>query len=490
MQRLPYEAKVGIFRRMGYKPNPEHIKFHKDETNEVFIAGGWRAGKSVVVAAEAAPHTLIPSPRPYKIALIGPSYAEPREEFNYIVEFLTNALPKSQFDPDRHVSFPKEGKCSFTIPRQGDTYFATVETYTAQEAEHVRGFNADAVVICEAGGIEEESYKAIVGRTLSTGGFIIASGTMEKSQKWYHNKIKLGTVDNDEGVRSFKFPSWFNLVAFSEGRDDPKILRAERLLDSETFAIRIGAEPIRVTGVALKQLTEAHIQPVEFDPDLPVELWIDPGHTGAYAVLAVQRYDNQIRIFDEVYERFLSTPDIVRICERKEWWRNIDQDDPGVVDRAAKQKQAATGSSVLDVWFQEAGLWLGLTEQVIAVEDGLEQARIHLSMPNHIVISPRCKGLIAECDLGEFPEGFEKSQPWHYRTTRDGDYLGDNALTGADHSCTALIYGLIFRYGFLSLDDLEREFGSERLLSIKGSFRLEDDPDYGPEEITHMGMIR
>ena len=73
---------------------------------------------------------------------------------------------------------------------------------------------------------------------------------------------------------------------------------------------------------------------------------------------------------------------------------------------------------------------------------------------------------------------------------RDGDYLGDRALTGADHSCTAFIYGLIYRYGFLSLDDLEREFGSERLMSIKGSFRLDEDPDYGPEEIVHMGMIR
>jgi len=308
---------------------------------------------------------------------------------------------------------------------------------------------------------------------------------METSQKWYHNKIKAGLRDNDEGITSFKLPSWDNLVAFPEGRTDPKIIRAERLLDSETFKVRIGAEPIRVSGVALKQLTMEHIQPVEFDPDLPVELWIDPGHTGAYSVLVVQMYDSQIRIIDEVYAKFLSTPDIIAICETKPWWKNIDSEDPGVIDRAAKQKQAATGHSVLDVWFEQAGLWLSLTEQVIPVADGLEQARVHLAMPNHVVISPNCTGLIAECDLGEFPEGFDKEVPWHYKTNQAGAYIGDESLTGADHSCTALIYGLVYRYGFLTLEDLTERFYPTRLMQYRNSFDL-PDPDYEPDYALHI----
>ena len=478
-----------MFKRMGYRPNPDHIEVHRDTANESFTAGGWRAGKSVVVAAEGAAHCVVPSPRKYLIALIGPTYGEPRQEFDYMVEFLTNALPISQFNPDKNVSRPREGKCTFTIPAVGPVdnriYFATVETFTADEAEAIRGFNADAVIICEAGGISEAAYLAIVGRTLSTGGFILASGTMETSQKWYHQKIKQGMRANSDGISSHKLPSWSNLVAFPGGREDDKIKRAERLLDPETFAIRVGAEPIRVTGVALKQITEQHIADVEYNSDLPVELWIDPGHTGAYAVLVVQRYDNEIRIIDEIYEKFKSTPDIINICRQREWWENVDQEDPGVIDRAAKQKQAATGHSVLDVWFQEASLWLAMTEQVIPVADGLEQARTHLALPGHIKISPKCRGLLAECDLGEFPEGFEKESPWHYRTNHEGGYVSDESLTGADHSSTALIYGLVYRYGFLTLEDLTSQFSPTRLMSFRNSMEIETE-DYGAETVQHI----
>lgn len=484
MKRLPFEAKVPIFEQMQYRPTPVQSAIHRDESDTSLVAGGWRGGKSVVIAGEATPHVLIPSPRPYLVALIGPTYKEPRAEFDYMVEFLLTALPSRQFN-EKMVSRPKDGPCEFTIPAQGSgeavVHFGTVRTYTAAEVENIRSFNADAVIICEAGGISAEAFQNIVGRVLSTGGFILGSGTMEASQKWYHDLIKLGLSANDRGVSSFILPSWSNTVAFPGGRQDEKILRAERLLDPELFAVRIGAQPIRVTGVALKAMKPDHIVDIEFDDALPVELWIDPGYTGGYAVLAVQRYENQIRFIDEVYARFLSTREVIEECKTRPWWGNIDPEDPGVVDRAAKQKQAATGTSVLDAWYDEAGLWLAMTEQVIKVDDGLDQARMHLGMPGHVLISPKCRGLLAECDLGPFPEGFDNYSPWHYKQRGAGTYQGDLALAGADHSCTAMIYGLIYRYGMMSMDDLTNEFQPERLLAIRGTQQIEDDfgPEYG-----------
>jgi len=484
MRRLDFDTKVDMFKRMGYNPTDAQLRFHRDDNDIVFVAGGWRSGKSVLLGAEVAPHCVIPAPHPYLIALIGPTYKEPRAEFDYIVDFLTKALPRSQFNPDRHVSRPREGSCYMKIPAIGNMHFAEIQTFTAAEAENIRSFNAEGVVICEAGGIEHESYQSIIGRVLSTGGFILGSGTMEVSQKWYHNLIKQGAVANDAGIRSFLLPSWENTVEFPGGRQDPKILRAERLLDAETFAVRIGAQPIRITGVALRNFSQSHIADVEFDPYLPVELAIDPGYTGAYSVLAIQRYDNEIRIIDEVYARFMSTSEVIEECMNREWWDNIDQDDPGVIDRAAKQKQAATGDSVLDVWYQHADLWLSMTEQVIPVDDGLEQVRNHLAMPNHIRVSPKCKGLIAEVDLGEFPEGYENYEPWHYRSDTQGRLRGDKALAGADHSCTALIYYLIHRYGYISMDDM-LGFGPQRLMTLRGSYDIDETDDYGVEDIAH-----
>lgn len=355
-----------------------------------------------------------------------------------------------------------------------------MRTFTAAEVQNIRSFNADAVVICEAGGIDKEAFENIIGRVLSTGGFILGSGTMEWSQKWYHDLIKVGKGPNLQGIKSYTLPSWSNTVVFPKGEKDPKIERARALLDPETFAVRIAAEPIRITGIALRQMKPEHIKEVTFERNLPVELWIDPGHTGAYSVLAVQRYDNQIRLIDEVYEKFLGTTDIIEICKSREWWDQVDIEDPGVIDRAAKQKQAATGSSVLDVWFENTGFWFAMTEEVIPVEDGLEQARVHLALDNHVLVSPKCQGLLAECDLGPFPEGFENEQPWHYRRNREGNFVGDRALSGADHSCTAMIYGLIHRYGYLTLDYLVDHFGPRRLMTLRGSDDIDDE--YGMEE--------
>ena len=199
-------------------------------------------------------------------------------------------------------------------------------------------------------------------------------------------------------------------------------------------------------------------------------------------MLAIQVYENQIRIIDEVYARFKATAQVIAECQEREWWSNIDADNPGVFDRAAKQKQAVTGVSVLDKWYEETGMWFDITEQIIPVADGLDQIRNHAMMPDHIVISPKCKGLLGEVDLGEFPEGFEGYSPWHYkRNKQSGQLTGDNALAGADHSCTALEYWLISRYGFITMDEM-LDFVPDMLRPMREHETYDDN--YGYEEIT------
>lgn len=478
MRRLPYETKIPIFQRARYLPNPGQVPIHQSTNDIDLISGGWRAGKSAVIAAEALPHTLIPSPRPYLGAFIGPTYAEPREEMAYIRDWLADMLPSSQFNPERDVSWPQDGKVTITIPPQvtkehdGTIHFATLRSYTADEAVRIRAFNADFVVICEAGGIDEDAFYAIMGRVLSTGGFIIGSGTLETAYKWYHDAIKEGLKGvSKRGIRSFLLPSWTNLSVFEGGRDDPKIKRIEDILPADLFKQRVGAQPIRLSGVAVKEASLDHIKPVTFNPALPVEMAIDPGYTGAYSVLALQYYESGLQIIDEVYTRFKSTPEVVKMCQEREWWVNVSEHSPGVIDRAAKQHSSTDGRSVLELWYEHAGMWLDLTEATIPVSTGLEQLRVHLGIEDRITISPKCSGLLAEWDLGAFPDGFEAEAPWHYTRTAQGQLKGDDNLTGANHSSTALIYWLVSRYGFVT--EAIMEYGNRPLLDM-----VEDD-DYG-----------
>lgn len=451
---------MAIFKEMGYKPSRGQMAFHK-ETTDCLVSGGWRAGKSMLLAAEAVPHTIVPSPRPFLIALIGPTYKEPRSEFDYIVEFLSVLLPKRDFDPSRHVSRPKDGACELTIPAMkvknedgsvSEVYRATVRTYTAAEAESIRSFNAEGVILCEAGGFSQEAFFNIFGRVLSTGGFVIGSGTLEFSQKWYYGIIKNGRLDDPpNGIKSFTLPSWFNRTVFPGGRDDEKILRLERILPRDLFDVRVGAEPIRLVGIAVGEASRDCIdsESTQYNRSYPVELAIDPGYAGGYAVLAIQFYEGKIRIIDEVYARLLATPDIIAIVKNRPWFEGVNLGNAGVIDRAAKQHTAAHGDSVLEVWADVGEINLDLTDAVIPVEDGLDQLRIHLNS-GRVLINPKCRGLLGEWDLGAFPEGFETYEPWHYKANPDGNLVGDKALTGADHASTAFIYYLVHRFGYIT----------------------------------------
>lgn len=448
----------------------------------------------MVLAAETVPHCLVPSPRPYLIALIGPTYTEPRSEFDYIVEFLASMLPLRDFDPQKHVSRPKDGKCELTIPSTRvrnpdgtltDVYRATVRTYTAAEAESIRAFNAEGIVLCEAGGVSKEAFFNIFGRVLSTGGFVIGSGTLEASQKWYYDIIKGGLVEEPEnGIRSFIMPSWFNTAVFPGGRYDEKIVRLERVLSEDLFAVRVGAEPIRLAGIAVGEADrERHVSATgtDYNKNYPVELAIDPGYAGGYAVLAVQFYEGKVRIIDEIYTRLLATPDMIAITKSKEWYEGVDPNNAGVIDRAAKQHTAAHGDSVLEVWADTGGIYLELTEAVIPVEDGLDQLRIHLGS-DRLLVSPRCKGLLAEWDLSSFPAGFDTYEPWHYKANPDGNLVGDRALSGADHASTALIYWLCHRFGFVTPEAII--YGPE-MNWLTGARNFDESP-YGPTDGEHM----
>lgn len=454
MRRLPYEAKKIVFDQVGYKPNPAQLAVHMDTTQTVFISGGVRGGKSYTVAAEALPHLLIPKQSPYIVPLLGPTYKEPREEFGYIAEWL---LDLGIINMRRDVRLPMDGPAELTIP-SGDTntYAATLRIYSADEARSIRAFTAEAMIICEAGGISREAFDNAVGRVLSTDGFILASGTLERSERWYHNEIRNGQVPKPT-VRSFILPSWENLAVFPGGRQDPKILRAEALMSPEAFRIRVGAEPIKMEGLVIKNASfDVVDEDLEFNPEYPVELAVDPGHAGAYAVEALQVIEGEIRVIDEVYVRLETTDEVVRRVAAKPWWANVEVSNPGVIDRAAKQHHA--DASVTERWFQYTSeldppkpIEFDMSVETIPVDDGAEQLRLFIKS-GRLRISPRCKGLLAEWELIGPP--FEPFSPWHYKMNNDGELRGDKAVAGNDHASTALIYWLVQRYGYVTADDL------------------------------------
>jgi len=208
----------------------------------------------------------------------------------------------------------------------------------------------------------------------------------------------------------------------------------ERLL--ETF----GGEPCPKTGRVVTEFANTiHVKDCPFNKDLPVELAIDPGYAGAYAVLAIQDYGDHLKLIDEIYVQGVVTKDIILMCKKKEWWSAVQG---GAIDIAARQHQAM--AAPVEVWLSEGKI--SLQSKKVNIEDGIDLLQTHLKQhpvtgQPGIETDPKVRGFISECGGGKSP--VESGGIW----MRDKNTL--KPIDRFNHSCKAVAYYLANKFGFM-----------------------------------------
>ena len=184
---------------------------------------------------------------------------------------------------------------------------------------------------------------------------------------------------------------------------------------------------------------------MEYDPDIPVHIWMDPGYAGAYAVEVIQFNGEQVRVIDEIYEQGLITEDIIDIVTARPWWRDVKA---GVIDIAGTQHQAMAAPA--ELWMDKAGLFMA--SQKIKINEGSERLKSWLKIDpsTHapkIIINAKCQGLLSEFGSAANPfDGQTKAYRW--KTDREGNIVGDVPEDKNNHGVKALIYGLIDKFGY------------------------------------------
>ena len=442
MKRLHWEPRRAIYNLVGYDyQSPTQLKAHQSRAQTIIVCGGERAGKSVWLARELLPHLLIPVERPEErsFMLIGPSYHEPRVEFQYLVDDL-NRLKALKEKP----GFPNEGRCSLTTVTGN-----RLITWSAEDPTSIRGVSPSGIAVCEIGKVPHDAWGRIVSRVSTTGGFIIASGTFETATSWLVDLFRTGLdYGKDENatqrdLQAFAMPTWENTIRFPGGYGDPALTKVRLELGEELFALRCGAEP-RPPMDRVLPLTWEHVSDVVFDPSHPAYVWIDPGwYPSVYAILAVQFIENKIRVIDELYYQKVTTEEIAQEAEKRPWWPNVP-------------KGRGRPSGAIDVESPEAAaVWanhgLSLGRRKVKPEVGAARARSFLSPPR-IVINRRCRGLLSECGLAEF--AYPGMEVWKYG--KDG-----KPSNRYNHSSSALVYGIVdfFGYGGMSKPLSQRKVG-------------------------------
>lgn len=419
------------------------LRAHQSEAHRVLVAGGEDGGKSYWMAYELAPNTLLPPPkrpdgrisRVRLFVIAGPTYSEPRKEFEYLEDVLDElgAVDKTET--------PKDGQWRLTTS-EGNI----VETRSLEDVGAIRAYKPDGIAVAEAGKCAREAIHRLIGRGSAYDAFMLFSGSFEQSEQWYHDWYRMGLASgNPARLESFSLPTWENAANYPGGRVDPKIVEMERLYAPDYFLERCAAIPVPPTGLVLKGLESArHIDStLKFDPDRgPVYIWVDPGYGGAYAVEFFQVSGNRAYGIDEVYEAGLTTPEIITLCQRKACWPNVSR--RGTIDFAGRQHQAS--ESVIEQWAKLGRIQLDPpVERPVKKYEAVERIQTSLHQ-DQLVVSPVMRGFLKEANIGEAP--IPGMRPWRFKTGAEGTVIDRNSTDGFDHASMAIAYGLIEHFGF------------------------------------------
>ena len=157
---------------------------------------------------------------------------------------------------------------------------------------------------------------------------------------------------------------------------------------------------------------------------------------------------------DELYERGLTTEDIIAVAQARDWWKAPK--GKYLVSDPHYMNQHHSTHSVADIWLKVGGL-VAQGEKV-EVLPGIERLKTFFK-PNPLtgfpglIIDPRCKGLLSELGAAMDPFDGRQFHPWRWKQDRAGNLVGPEPMEEYNHACKALIYGIVYNFGYARHQD-------------------------------------
>lgn len=388
--------------------------------------------------------------------IVGPTYELARPEFEYCASLA------QRLGLDVILSEPRAGPGALTLDNG-----AEIVTKSADDPKRLGAKAPRGILACEAAQMPYSAFLRLIGRTAEKRGWLWASGTFEGSVGWYPEYWKRWRGDNAENARSFSLPTWSNLAVFPGGRDDPEIKSLEASYPPDLFLERFGAVPCPPATLVFREFSfTAHVaDEVRFDDQQPVEIAVDPGYAGAYAVLAMQRKGNIIHVIDEVYRRGMVAEEVIAVCKACSWWGKVTS---GVMDIAGESHTGVTKEmpSHSKIWQAKTGLYLRSNR--VGVQQGIHRLRTFLKDPAtgqpRIMFAASLAGGVD--GLGHARGILAEFGLYKYRELGEGQPVREEPVDRDNHSIKALSYWLYDRFG-----PVEQERPKSPILHDRGGFR-------------------
>ena len=426
-----------LYDKVGFEPTAEQRRILDSPYRFTLVAGGEQAGKSLM-ASKYLLSRFAETEGKGLFWLVAADYERTRAEFEYLVDdFAKLGLLKEaskRVDPGHLVL--ADG--------------TRIETKSAKDPRTLAMRAPDGILGCEASQLDLETFYRLRGRCAPRRGWMFLSGTFEGSLGWYPQMFTAWANGADKDARAYSLPSYTNVHLYPGGATDPEILKLRDFSSDDFYMERIEGKPSPPQGLVFPEFRpDAHIADVEYEKDVPVHLWMDPGYAGAYAIEVIQVKGDQIQVIDEIYEQGLVTDDMIDIAMSRPWWPDVHF---GVIDVGGTQHQAM--ASPAEMWLSQSGLYL--SSQKVRINEGTERLKGWLKIDSkthapRLVIAPHCHGILSE--FGVVPSPFDgQTRAYRWKTDRDGNIVGDVPEDKNNHGVKALIYGLVDRFGYAYLD--------------------------------------
>lgn len=296
-----------------------------------------------------------------------------------------------------------------------------IELKGADKPDSLRGVGIHFLVLDEFQDMAEEVWTLVLRPTLAdTGGHAIFIGT-PKAYNYLYELYKKGQDPVLQGLNewmSWQFPTITSpFIPISE------IEAAKKDMDEKSFRQEFEASFETMSGRVYYPFDRAvHIQPVEFNPKLPIWIGMDFNIDPMSTVIYQPQLNGELWAVDEVVLFGSNTEEVCEELEKR-FWRHQSQ----IVmypDPAGGQRQHARGETDMDILREKGFKRIKYRKKHPMVADRVNAVNRMLKDANgnvRLKINPRCKHFINALEQTIYKKG-----------TREVDKSG-----GTEHSADA-----------------------------------------------------
>jgi hypothetical protein len=196
---------------------------------------------------------------------VGPTYALAEKEFRVVHDDLFRKLAKA------YPGLAAKCRKSYNV-KQGDMriempWNAILEAKSADRPDSLVGEGLNGVIMSEAALHHPETWEMYIEPALSDYRGSAMFPSTPRGYNWYNGLYRLGQEEAIPEYASWRFPSWDNPHVYPQGRNDPEILRIERVVSEYHFRQEYGAEFTAFEGKIYNEFdARIHIKDIPYNP--------------------------------------------------------------------------------------------------------------------------------------------------------------------------------------------------------------------------------